>query len=344
MMSSSALLSRLVPFTIVLCLPGQQAQRAPLQVFEAVEAHMGTLMRITLYAHDQSEAASAFHAAFARISALDAALTDYQPYSELNQLTQRAVRHPIKVSRDLLTILLKAEQFSRETDGAFDVTVGPVSHLWRAARKRHTVPSQADIQSAVARTGFSKLHIDGTAQTVEVDEPGMELDLGGIAKGYAADQALAVLAGRGIMSALVAASGDLVFSGPPPGKPGWRIQVDPVGQLEGPLTRVLFMANAAVSTSGDHEQHLDVAGNRYSHIVDPHSGRGLTSGMAVSIAARAGIDADAAATAFEVLGADAGLAFVERQPQLAAFVVLSDPGHPQAIASRRFSLFSEARL
>ncbi len=343
-MSSSPLLSLLLPFTVALCLPGKQAQRPQLQMFEAVEAHMGTLMRITLYAHDSPEAASAFHAAFTRISALDAALTDYQPQSELNQLTQRAVNHPVKVSGDLLAVLLKAEQFSRETDGAFDVTIGPVTHLWRAARKRHTVPTQAEIASAKARTGFRKLHIDIAAQTVKVDEPGMELDVGGIAKGYAADQALAVLAARGVKSALVAASGDLAFSGPPPGKAGWRIQVDPVGQVEGPLTRVLFMTNGAVSTSGDHEQHLDAGGDRYSHIVDPHSGRGLTSRMAVSIVARAGIDADAAATAFEVLGARAGLAFVERQPQLAAFVILSNAGHQQAIASRRFSLFSVEKL
>jgi thiamine biosynthesis lipoprotein len=310
-------------------------------MFEAVEAHMGTLMRITLYARDSAEAASAFQAAFARIAGLDATLSDYLPESELNQVTQRAVGHPVKVSRDLAAVLLKAEQFSRETNGAFDVTVGPVTHLWRAARKRHAVPSQAEMESAKARTGFSKLHIDIAAQTVEIDEPGMELDVGGIAKGYAADQALAVLAGRGVKSALVAASGDLAFSGPPPGKSGWRIQIDPVGQVEGPLTRVLFMTNGAVSTSGDHEQHLDIGGNRYSHIIDPHSGRGLTSGMAVSILATTGMDADAAATAFEVLGADAGLGFIERQPQLAAFVVVSEAGGKRAIASRRFSLFSE---
>ena len=128
------------------------------------------------------------------------------------------------------------------------------------------VPSREEIEAAVARTGFRKLHIDSGARTVEVDEPGMQLDLGGIAKGYAADEALAVLAQCGIHSALVAASGDLTFSGPPPGKPGWRIEVDPAGQVTGPLTRVLLLTHAAVSTSGDHEQHLDAAGNRYSHI------------------------------------------------------------------------------
>jgi thiamine biosynthesis lipoprotein len=310
-------------------------------MFESVEPHMGTLMRITLYARDASQAASAFRAAFARISALDAALTDYQPQSELNRLTQNAVKRPIKVSNDLLAVLLKAEQFSHETNGAFDITIGPVTHLWRAARKTHEIPSRQQIDAAVARTGFRKLHVDGAARTVEADEPGMQLDLGGIAKGYAADEALAVLAECGIQSALVAASGDLTFSGPPPGKPGWRIEVDPMGQVTGPLTRVLLLTHAAVSTSGDREQHLDAAGNRYSHVVDPHSGLGLTSGMAVTVVARSGIDADAASTAMEVLGIKAGLAFVERQFQMSAFAIVTENGKRQAVASPGFSLLSE---
>jgi thiamine biosynthesis lipoprotein len=344
MMSNSRLVFLLLPLAVCFYLFGQLPQPAALPMFESVEPHMGTLMRITVYARDSTHAASAFHAAFARILALDAALTDYQPQSELNRLTQTAVKRPVKVSNDLLAVLLKAEQFSRETSGAFDVTIGPVTHLWRAARKTHVVPTRQQIDAAVARTGFRKLHIDSAARTVEVDEPGMQLDLGGIAKGYAADEALAALAECGIHSALVAASGDLTFSGPPPGKPGWRIEVDPMGQVTGPLTRVLKLTHAAVSTSGDGEQHLDATGNRYSHIVDPHSGFGLTSGMAVTVLARSGIDADAASTAIEVLGIKAGLAFVERQPQLSAFAIITENGKPRAIASRRFSLFSYLTL
>src|SRR3954471_20670024 len=339
-MSNSWLVSLLLSFTICFYLSGQAPQPAGLQMFESVEAHMGTLMRITLYARDAAQAASAFHAAFARISALDAVLTDYEPQSELNRLTQTAVTRPVKVSNDLLAVLLKAEQLSRETNGAFDVTVGPVTHLWRAARKVRVVPSRQELDAAVARTGFRKLHIDSAARTVEVDERGMQLDLGGIAKGYAADQALAVLAECGIHSALIAASGDLTFSGPPPGKLGWRIEVDPMGQNTGPLTRVLELMDAAVSTSCDREQHLDAGDNRYSHIVDPHSGLGLTSGMAVTVVAQSGIDADAASTAIEVLGIKAGLAFVERQRHLSAFAIITENGKPQAIVSRRFSLLS----
>jgi thiamine biosynthesis lipoprotein len=343
-MSGSWLVWLLLPITACICLFGQQPQPAALEMFEAVEPHMGTLMRITLYSRDASQAGSAFRAAFARISALHAALTDYLPESELNQLTLNAVRQPVKVSEDLLAVLLKAEQLSRETDGAFDITVGAVTHLWRAARKSHTVPSQDQIQAAVAHTGFRKIHIDKISHTVQLDEAGMQLDLGGIAKGYAADQALSELAKRGVDSALVAASGDLTFSGAPPGKPGWRIEVDPTGQVSGPFVRALLLTHAAVSTSGDREQHLDSLGTRYSHIVDPHSGFGLMSGMAVTVVAGAGIDADATATAVEVLGIEAGLAFVERQPRLAAFAVVTDSGKQKAIASARFSLLCNATL
>src|SRR5947209_8055771 len=122
-MSNSWLVSLLFPFTLYLYSLGQSPQTATLQMFESVEPHMGTLMRITLYARDTTQAASAFRAAFARISALDAALTDYQPQSELNRLTQTAVKRPVKVSDDLFAVLLKAEQFSQETNGAFDVTI-----------------------------------------------------------------------------------------------------------------------------------------------------------------------------------------------------------------------------
>jgi FAD:protein FMN transferase len=342
-MSNSLAALLLLPLTACFYVFAQQPSGGDaLKMFESVEPHMGTLMRITLYAQDTSQAVSAFRAAFARIAELDEALTDYQPQSELNRLTRSAVKHPVRVSQDLLTVLLKSKQYSEETDGAFDVTIGPVTHLWRAARKAHAIPSQKEIDDARARTGFRKLHIDEAAQTVEVDEPGMQLDVGGIAKGYAADEALAVLAKHGIRSALVAASGDLTFSEAPPGQPGWRIEVDPTGRVTGPLTRVLLLTHAAVSTSGDREQHLDASGHRYSHVVDPHSGVGLTSGMAATVVAPKGIDADAASLVVDVLGAKAGVAFVERKPQLAAFVIVAEQGKQQAIASRRFGLLRAA--
>ncbi len=288
-----------------------------LHLYEAVEPHMGTLVSIKLYAADEAQARVAFRAAFDRIAQIDDALSDYQPDSELNRICREAVGHPVQVSDDLFEVASVAQRLARETDGAFDITSGALTHLWREARNRQHLPDIQDIEAARLRCGYRKLHLDAGHHTVELDSAGMQLDMGGIAKGYAADQALAVLSKAGIRSALVAASGDLAFSDAPPGEHGWKIGVD---ALDHPLS----LTYAAVSTSGSSEQHLDAAGKRYSHIIDPKTGMGLTSDLSVTIVAKRGIDADPAATAVTVLGRDRGLAFVHHRPDLAVFIATKD--------------------
>ena len=140
-------------------------------------------------------------------------------------------------------------------------------------------------KEALSRSGFRKMHLDASAHTVCFDVPGMQLDVGGIAKGYAADEALVVLSRLGIRSALVAASGDLAFSAAPPAEKGWKIAIDA-------LRRPMLLSNAAVSTSGSTEQNFMVDGVRYSHILDPRTGLGLTSDLTTTVVARRGIDAD----------------------------------------------------
>ena len=278
MTSSSALL-------LLLCSALPAAQR-----FEAVEPHMGTLVRIQLYAATEPQAAAAFRAAFARIAELDAALSDYLPGSELNRLC-RAGR--AAVGPDLFKVLGVSQKLAEETGGAFDITIGAVTHLWRKG-----VPDAASLAEALARTGWRKLHLDAARRTAALDQPGVQLDLGAIGKGYAADEALAVLARLGIRRALVAMSGDLAIGDAPPGKRGWS--VDAGG-------RVMQLADCAVSTSGDAEQHH----GPYSHIVDPKTGMGLTGAPQVTVVARRGIDADALATAVSVLGLERGRALAE---------------------------------
>jgi FAD:protein FMN transferase len=292
-----------------------------LQPYEAVEPHMGTMFRIKLYARDQAQAQEAFRAAFDRISRLDETLSDYQPDSELNRLSKIAVHHPVRVSADLYRVVASSEKLSVETGGAFDITLGPLTHLWRSARKRNLLPEAAEIKQARAQCGFGKLHLDRVNHTIELDDLGMQLDAGGIAKGYAADEALAVIQSRGILSALVAASGDLAFSNPPPGEQGWKIGIDSLDDAHAPFTRVMVLANAAVSTSGSSEQHLDVAGTRYSHIIDPTTGLGITKEITVTVISRRGMDADSMATAITVLGVMRGLAFIDRHPGTKAVVV-----------------------
>ena len=277
------------------------AQTPPLRLFESVEPHMGTLISIKLYTTNQARAKAAFTKAFDRIAELDQILSDYREDSELNQLCRATPGHPIKISNDLYNVLTAAQQLAKETSGAFDVTQGPVILLWRQARRDRLLPDPAALNAASARSGFRKLHVNKT--TAMLDQANMQLDLGGIAKGYAADAALEVLARLGIASALVAMSGDLAFSHAPPGQRGWRIDVD---------DRVLELSDAAVSTSGDAEQFVELNGKRYSHIIDPATAQALTNGITVSVIARRGITADSLATAACILARDRGMALVAK--------------------------------
>jgi thiamine biosynthesis lipoprotein len=294
---------------------------ASLQLFEAVEPHMGTLFRIKLYAANQDQAQKAFRAAFARITELDDILSDYKPDSEINRLCRTAVDQPVPVSDDLFHVVTASEKLSEQSEGAFDITVGPLTHLWRQARKAGHIPESEAIAEALSRSGFRKVHLDPAAHTIELDQSGMQLDVGGIAKGYAADEALQVLSRCGIHSALVAASGDLAFSDPPPGQPGWKIGVDSLDSASAPFTKILLLANKAVSTSGPEEQHLDANGKRYSHIIDPRTGMGLTSDITATVIAPNGTEADSLATAVSVLGAERGMKLINRTPGVSAIIV-----------------------
>ena len=198
-----------------------------------------------------------------------------------------------------------------DSGGAFDVTLGAVTRLWREARREHRLPDAAALRDALRHCGFRKLHLDTATRTLTVDDPALRLDVGGIAKGYAADEALSALTRSGIRSALVAVSGDLAFSDPPPGLRGWKI--DAGGSVR-------ELSNAAVSTSGDAEQHVDVDGRRYSHIIDPATGMGLTHSITATVIAPHGIDADGLATAVSILGSERGLALVRTRPGASAIL------------------------
>jgi thiamine biosynthesis lipoprotein len=300
--------------------------------FEAVEPHMGTLFRITMYAPDAASAHAGFAAAFARIQELDEILSDYNPQSELMRVCREAAQRPVGISAELFTVLAASQDLARATGGAFDVTLGPVIRLWRQARKEKQVPAPADIDAALRRSGYRRLMLGWEHRTVSLQSPDMLLDLGGIAKGYAADEALRVLQSHGIGRALVAASGDLAIGDAPPGKDGWRVGIDSLDTPRSDFTRVLTLKNAGASTSGDAEQFLEIGGKRYSHIVDPRTGMGLTNRIAVTVIARHGIDSDGLATALSVLGAARGMEFVESRTDAAALIV--EDG--QVKESRRF--------
>lgn len=320
------------------------AQPAPvLARFEGVEPHMGTLARITVFAPDEAAARVALRAGFDRIAALNATLSDYLPDSELSRITREAVGREVEMSRDLCRVLSRAQALAEATDGAFDVTQGPVIRLWREARRLKRLPDAAALEEAAQRSGFRHMRLDARRCVVSFDIAGMQLDVGAIGKGYAASEALAAVTATGVRSALVAVSGDLAFSDAPPGQPGWRIRVHDGDIGEVGVPAVLRLTQAAVSTSGNVEQHLDVDGRRYSHVIDPASRTGLLDDITVTVVARHGVDADGLDTAMGILGVERGLALVERDPDAAALVVVRKDGVVTARASSRMRTLAAAQ-
>ena len=316
----------------------QAGAQPELRLFEAVEPHMGTLVQVKLYARSTAQAQPAIRQAFDRIAALENILSDYQPESELNRVCRTASDHPVRVSGDLFHVLAASQRLAAQTGGAFDITVGPLTHLWRQARYSHRLPDAKALSDAYRHCGYRKLYLDAEGQTVKLAEPGMQLDVGAIGKGYAADEAMAVLRRYNIQSALVSVSGDLAFSHPPPGKSGWRIAIDSLAHTAAVQTKVLSLRDGSASTSGDAEQHLDLGTVRYSHIIDPRTGKALTQPMTVTLIATRGIDADSLATAVCVLGPDRGIDFIDRNTRAAALIAVKRNGVVESRESSRFKL------
>ncbi|MCW1913268.1 FAD:protein FMN transferase [Luteolibacter sp. GHJ8] len=261
---------------------------------------MGTRFAITCYAEDEVVATAAANAAFAIGAEINAVASDYLPDSELMKLSDRT-GETIKVSPLLGEVLEGAFTKARETDGAFDPTLGPLTKLWRQTRDSKTLPDPATLAKAQSACGWTKVDWDGTAQTIRFKEPGMQLDLGGIAKGFAADKMFAAMKERGLSRILIAAGGDLRLGEPPPGKTAWRVGLQTFDDDE--PEEVVELSNCAVSTAGDLHQAVEIDGKRYSHIIDPHTGLGLTRRIAVSVIAPSGMVADGLDTGICVAGA-----------------------------------------
>jgi FAD:protein FMN transferase len=306
------------------------------------ELHMATMFSITLYAPSQAQADRAARAAFERIAALEDVMSDYDSRSELSRLCGAPYGQPVPVSRDLFRVLQLSLVTAEKSGGAFDPTVGPLVRLWRQSRKNHQLPSPGEIAAAQAAVGYRLLELDARRQTVTLKHAGMRLDLGGNGKGFAADEALLVLRQNGLRSAMVAASGDIALGDPPPGKKGWEIGIASIDHPDHGLTGALCLAHAGVSTSGDTEQFVEIQGRRYSHIVNPVTGLGLTHRIGVTIIAPNAAISDSLDTTISVLGPDKGMRLVESWPGVSALIVLLDEAGNQQLKSSRFERYLSA--
>jgi thiamine biosynthesis lipoprotein len=310
----------------------------PVTRHEFTSRQMGTQARVVLYADGEDRGRAAAERAFARIAALDAVMSDYRDDSEVVALCRRAGQGPMRVSDDLFRVLEISQRIARDSDGAFDVTAAPVIHLWRRARRIGILPDDADVRAALARTGYRRMTLDRRRRTVTLDARDMLIDLGGIGKGFAAEEATALLKGLGYRNALVALGGDIVAAGTPPGSRGWSIDVADL-RSTGPGPRVV-LRDAAISTSGDAEQWVEIGGVRYSHIIDPRSGAALTGRRSVTVIAPTGTLSDGLATAVSVLGPVDGVALVTRTPGAAVRISIADGDHIRMVTSPMWAAMS----
>ncbi|MGC1274791.1 MAG: FAD:protein FMN transferase [Planctomycetaceae bacterium] len=282
------------------------------QRFEFARIRMGVPFRVTVYADDEAVANSAVDAAFRRVKVLNDVFSDYDPRSESSRLCRDAVPgKPLPVSRDLQTVLERSQFFAELSHGAFDVTVGPMTKLWRRAKRSKQLPSHEQIEQARSLVGFHQLSLNSGNSTVTFDRTGIQLDFGGIACGYACDEIVRILKSHGLTRVLVESSGDIVAGDPPPGNDHWTIGIGSLAKPDAPPEKFIALVNRAVTTSGDAYQFVEFDGVRYSHIVDPKTGLGLTTRSSATVIAPDCTTADALATAACVLGPDKGRTLIE---------------------------------
>ncbi len=274
---------------------------------------MATTFRISLYAESKAEAEKAADTAFKHIAFLNTVFSDYEPNSELILLCNAANATPgigVKAGPALFDLVSHALDIARKTDGAFDITCGNLSNLWRRAKRQKKLPPADRLQQALAATDWKAVKLDAAVQSIAFTRSGMLLDLGGIAKGHAADEGLRILREHGITRALVMAGGDIAIGDPPPGADAWEIKLrtfsKPVAAGEKEPMETVRLKNCGVSTSGDLHQFTEIDGKRYSHIVSPFTGVGLTERIACSVIAPDCTSSDALATAMCVLGQERG--------------------------------------
>ena len=267
---------------------------------------MGTACEVTLYAADSTGAAGAFDAAWRAMARVDSLMSLYRPESELCRINAGAARSPVEIDLETFAVLAAALDCSRRSGGAFDVTVKPLMDLWGFYRRTDRAPDDAAIDSVRALVDWRGVTLDADRRTVRLARPGMAIDLGGIAKGWAVDRAVSALRSRGIARALVNLGGNIYALGAPPDEPrGWPVGLrDP--RFPDSLSDVVHLRDRAVASSGGYEKFVTLGGRRYGHILDPRRGRPVEGVLGTTVIAPDATTADALSTALFVLGPEAG--------------------------------------
>jgi FAD:protein FMN transferase len=286
---------------------------AQLKRFEFSGNKMGTSFNIILYHTDSSEAVSLAKECFLMADSLSNIFSDYSSESEVGKLSFQKNLTDIKVSDELFRMIVRSRVAWERSGKTFDITIGALTQLWRKVKKENRFPSEAEIKAAKKLTGFKNLSINERSKTISFKKPGIRLDFGGIVPGYTAQRVIDFLKSKNINIALVDASGDIVMSDPPPGKEGWTIGVNLPENENEIWDKKLELKNFAVSTSGDIYRYTIHNGIKYSHIIDPGTGYGVTSQRNVTVITKYGADADWLATACSILSIKKAMALAKKE-------------------------------
>lgn len=292
-----------------------------LQPYRETRFLMDTVIEITVYG---PEPESAVQAAFAEFERLQAISDHFKPGSQTAEINRLAGVDKVMVDPALLDMLSRAGEVALQTGGAFDVTVGPLTRLWGIGHKGDYIPTTAEIDQVLPLVDYRRVVVDRTENTVFLPQAGMRLDLGGIAKGYAINQAVDILQARGIRSALINAGGDIRVIGQKPGGAPWRIGVQDPRNSDRLIARIDLTEGDTMGTSGDYQRYFIKDGVRYAHILDPRTGRQPQGVASVTLVYKYGRTGLVPSSAFQVLGVEQGLDVLRRFPGVEAIFVTVD--------------------
>ena len=288
-------------------------------VVTRAQMQMGTLVKITAVARNESGAQAAATAGFAEIHRLEELLSTWIPTSELSRVNASAGVMPVPVSHETMTVVQGAIQVAELTDGGFNIAIGPAVDIWNVIEGRR-VPTESELDALRHMVDLHAVRVDAQTQTIFLEKAGMRIDVGGIGKGYAADQAVAVMKKAGALAGIVALSGDIKTFGQLPGGRKFPVGIqDP--RKEGEVLAFIDLEDEAISTAGDYERFFERNGVRYHHILDPHTLQPARRCQSVTVIAREGIWADGLDTGIFVMGAELGLQLVEALPDVEAIIV-----------------------
>jgi len=328
--------SRFAPlFAVLWCMAGLSPRpEPPLYHHDATRLSMACVYAIDAYGPDAAALPRILDDAFDEVDRIDRLISHYKAESPLSRLNREAARHPVAVDAELFDFIAESMRYSRESGGAFDITVGPLMKAWGFFRGEGRMPADEEVAAARRHVGSAHVVLNAAEKTIAFDEPGVELDLGGIAKGYAVDRVVSLLKARHVAAALVSSGGSTIYAlGAPPGRDGWDVAIqDPIDSRKTALT--ILLEDRAISVAGSSEKSFESNGVTYSHIMDPRTGRPVQGVLSVAVLADTGTAGDALDDALFVMGAERSRAYLEQRRGVDALFFLPDATHGWTMVRR----------